>query len=147
MKRLLKIVFCAVLSILMASAPVLASDLDRAKSEMNDIRRQLALPVLSKNVILTKAAQNQAAYLAARNVLSHTAGGNLRSRVRAAGFGGNAGENLGRGQKSVSQVIIGWMNSPGHRANILNGNFNCFGLASSPDKNGKPYWVLLLGGC
>ena len=143
----IKTVRALILSMFLGLQPAFALDIGGAQSEINAIRSQLSLPLMRVNSTLTKAAAKQAAYLAEKGVLSHSAGGTLRSRIRAAGFNGDAGENLGRGQKSMSKVIIGWMKSPGHRANMLDRDFNCFGLGSAADSNGKPYWVLFLGTC
>ncbi len=40
-----------------------------------------------------------------------------------------AGENIAKGQRTPQEVMNGWMNSPGHRANILNANFTTIGVA------------------
>lgn len=40
-----------------------------------------------------------------------------------------AGENIARGQRTPAEVMNAWMNSPGHRANILNANFDAIGVA------------------
>ena len=39
-----------------------------------------------------------------------------------------AGENIAAGYASPQAVMNGWMNSPGHRSNILNGSFNAIGV-------------------
>lgn len=39
-----------------------------------------------------------------------------------------AGENIAKGQRTPQQVVNAWMNSEGHRANILNGNFTHIGV-------------------
>lgn len=49
-----------------------------------------------------------------------------------------AGENIAYGQKSAKEVFNAWMNSPGHRRNILDRNFRTFGTWHSPPGN---YWV------
>jgi uncharacterized protein YkwD len=119
----------------------------QAQRELNDIRRQLGLQDVVPNAKLSAAAAKQAALLASRGELSHSAGGSLRSRTKAVGFSGVVGENLASGQKSVSRAIIDWMHSPGHRANILNGVYSCFGLESAKGAGSKTYWVLILGRC
>ncbi len=53
-----------------------------------------------------------------------------------------AGENIAYGQKSPQEVVTGWMNSPGHRANILNGKFNKIGIGVYKT-NGVIYWSQL----
>lgn len=49
-----------------------------------------------------------------------------------------AGENIAKGQTSAGQVMNAWMNSSGHRANILNGNFTHIGVGYVSDGN---YWT------
>jgi uncharacterized protein YkwD len=53
-----------------------------------------------------------------------------------------AGENIAYGQKTPQEVVTGWMNSPGHRANILNANFNKIGIGVY-QTNGVYYWTQL----
>ncbi|MFC4558313.1 CAP domain-containing protein [Virgibacillus kekensis] len=50
----------------------------------------------------------------------------------------SAGENIARGQQTPQQVVGGWMDSPGHRANILNENFTHIGVGYVEDGN---YWT------
>lgn len=52
-----------------------------------------------------------------------------------------AGENIAKGYYSASSVVNGWMNSQGHRANILNPNFNKIGIGYATDKSGTTYWT------
>jgi uncharacterized protein YkwD len=51
-----------------------------------------------------------------------------------------AGENIAYGQKTPQEVVTGWMNSPGHRANILNANFNKIGIGVY-QSGGVIYWT------
>ena len=51
-----------------------------------------------------------------------------------------AGENIAKGQKTPEEVMNAWMNSPGHRANILNPDFTKLGLGVAKDSNGTLYW-------
>lgn len=53
-----------------------------------------------------------------------------------------AGENIAYGQKTAEIVMNGWMNSEGHRANILSKNFGKIGI-SCYEYNGRKYWVQL----
>lgn len=52
-----------------------------------------------------------------------------------------AGENIAWGQSSPAQVMQGWMNSPGHRANILDGSFTEIGVGYYRTAAGKTFWV------
>jgi uncharacterized protein YkwD len=51
------------------------------------------------------------------------------------------GENLAAGFNSASAVVSGWMNSEGHRANILNEGYTQIGIGIAKDKDGRIYWV------
>lgn len=54
-----------------------------------------------------------------------------------------SGENIAWGQRSPEEVMQGWMNSPGHRANILNSKYTKIGTAYYIGENGRGYWVQL----
>ena len=41
--------------------------------------------------------------------------------------------------------MVAWMNSPGHRANILNGTFTQIGIGLAYAPDGTPYWAMELG--
>ena len=51
-----------------------------------------------------------------------------------------AAENIAYGQTTPAEVVAGWMNSPGHRANILNSNLGTLGTGVEMDSNGRLYW-------
>ena len=53
------------------------------------------------------------------------------------------GENIAGGQSTPEEVVEGWMNSPGHRANILNGSFRELGVGYFYQADGEylHYWV------
>lgn len=50
------------------------------------------------------------------------------------------GENIARGQKTPREVVTAWMNSPGHRANILNRTFTQLGVGARVSTGGEIYW-------
>lgn len=52
-----------------------------------------------------------------------------------------AGENIAMGQRTPEEVMDGWMNSSGHRANILNGTFPSIGVGYYVDGAGAAHWV------
>ncbi len=54
-----------------------------------------------------------------------------------------SGENIAYGQKTPAEVMNGWMNSQGHRANILNASYTKIGVAYYQNSNGVTYWVQL----
>lgn len=53
------------------------------------------------------------------------------------------GENIAHGYSSADSVVTAWLNSPGHRTNILNSKFTNIGVGYAIDTDGKPYWVHL----
>ncbi|BDF33973.1 hypothetical protein CE91St62_20380 [Lachnospiraceae bacterium] len=54
-----------------------------------------------------------------------------------------AGENIAWGQKSPQEVMKGWMNSPGHRANIMNSRYTTIGVGHYQNQKGTNYWTQL----
>lgn len=54
-----------------------------------------------------------------------------------------SGENIALGQQSPQAVMEGWMNSKGHRANILNPNFTKIGVGYRKNAAGRTYWTQL----
>ena len=58
----------------------------------------------------------------------------------------SAGENIAWGQKTPEQVMNAWMNSAGHRANILNAKFTAIGVGCYRNAAGVYYWTQLFIG-
>ncbi|PWM38280.1 MAG: transporter [Clostridiales bacterium] len=58
----------------------------------------------------------------------------------------SAGENIAYGQKTPEQVVNGWMNSPGHRANIMHTAFTSIGVGHYQNSAGVHYWVQIFIG-
>lgn len=57
-----------------------------------------------------------------------------------------SGENIAWGQRTPEQVMQGWMNSPGHRSNILNANYTAIGVGYYRNTSGTNYWTQLFIG-
>ena len=112
----------------------------------NAERTRAGLAPLAPSAPLTTAAQLQAEQLAALQVLEHDVPAGRyptpADRLAAAGYSWQTyGENLASGYTTAADAITGWMNSAGHRANILNATFSEVGIASAVDSTGRPYWV------
>ena len=58
-----------------------------------------------------------------------------------------AGENVAAGQRSVEEVVDAWMDSPGHRANILSDRFTDIGVGVARAGDGARYWTQNFVGC
>lgn len=88
----------------------------------NAFRATKGLPALAVNTQLTQAAQAYARSLAIEDNWSHTGKDNSSpwDRIKAAGYDfSQAAENLAAGHTTAASALTGWINSPGHRANLL----------------------------
>lgn len=65
-------------------------------------------------------------------------------RARAEGYDEPAAENIARGQETPEEVVQAWMDSPGHRANILNCDYKAMGLGVVYG-DGGPWWTQMFG--
>jgi len=116
----------------------------------NEERRKAGVPALQLSPQLDRAAQGHAEDMVRNNFFSHTGsnGSTLVTRVAAAGYAYSfAGENIAAGGATPAQTIQQWMNSPGHRQNLLNRNFTQigFGYVSAPSTAYGHYWVQVFG--
>ncbi len=97
----------------------------------NSARVEGGLPELTTSSLLSKAADNKAKDMLARQYFSHNTpdGATPWSFIKAVGYSySTAGENLAIDYTDASSVQTAWMNSPGHRANIMNKNFTQIGI-------------------
>ncbi|OKI61449.1 SCP-like extracellular [Streptomyces sp. MJM1172] len=80
--------------------------------------------------------------MAVRGFFDHTDpdGNTPWARAQNAGIGGLGGENIARGQGDAEAVMKAWMNSPGHKANILNCEFRTLGVGAY-FADGGPWWT------
>jgi uncharacterized protein YkwD len=110
----------------------------------NRERAERKLPPLVPEARLTEAARLHAVDMASHRMMSHegTDGSTPADRVKRQKYTYlTTGENVARGQRTVDDVMTGWMNSPHHRENIL-GDFKEIGVARVEDDEGKPYWAV-----
>lgn len=111
----------------------------------NELRRQHGLRAHRMSPELTKAAQDQANYMAQTGSFSHyNNGGPWGRALRHRFFGGNVLENIAMGQGSVPHVFNTWQNSGGHWASIVS-NTDEAGFGYAVGSGGTPYWVAVYG--
>jgi uncharacterized YkwD family protein len=111
---------------------------------VNIERIKNGLAPLKANSELSKVATIKAQDMIDKNYFSHTSptyGSPFDMMTKFGISYTTAGENIAYGQKTPAEVMDAWMNSQGHRANILNSNFTEIGVGLAKDKNGTPYWV------
>jgi uncharacterized protein YkwD len=120
--------------------PADASAQDQVVSLTNAARQQAGCGPLSVDGSITAAAQAHASDMAARGYFEHTnlEGVTFDQRMRNSGYSRPGAENIARGATTAKVVVDMWMNSPGHRANILNCELRTIGVGL--DRNGF-YWV------
>ena len=111
---------------------------------VNEERAKAGLPALTVDRGAASAAQVRAKEI--ERSFSHTRpdGSSFNSALTEAGvnFSG-AGENIAYGQNSPEKVMEGWMNSSGHRANILNSSYTSIGVGHYQNASGVNYWTQL----
>lgn len=117
---------------------------------VNAQRRAAGLGALTLSEPLGRIAQSHACDIAARKTTSHSSanGATITDRLRAVGYRfGAAAENTGRGPATADAVVAMWMNSPAHRANILNARLRelAVGIAVSAAPESRFHWVLNMG--
>jgi hypothetical protein len=119
--------------------------------ETNSQRTADDLPALQVSPLLQAAAQEKANDMVANDYFAHTSPAGKTPWYWFANVGYNfsyAGENLAINFSDSEDVTNAWMNSPEHRANILNGNFTQIGMATAQgelDGNPAIYVVELFG--
>lgn len=121
----------------------LSADEQRALTLLNNDRAANGLPALRANSKLNSLAENYAQDMINRNFFSHynPEGQSPFDRMSQAGIRYSyAGENLAI-NNSVTSAETAFMNSPGHRANILNPNYTEVGLGVRYDSKGSVYVV------
>ncbi|WP_408630228.1 CAP domain-containing protein [Amycolatopsis mongoliensis] len=121
-------------------ARVASSTVEQVISLVNDERSQAGCKPLAEEPHLTEAAQDYSDDMSARNFFAHTnpEGVTFDQRIKNAGYSKPGAENIAKGQTSASQVMTAWMNSEGHRANILNCSLTKIGVGFTKAGN---YWV------
>lgn len=136
------------------AAPVAADAAQTVLAAVNAARAQKGCGPLKLNSKLMAAAKGHAKAMAEKNFFSHVGkdGSKFSSRIKRQGYRYHAAaENIAAGQQSASQVVKGWLSSPGHRRNILNCRLKDTGIAVVYQSDDKPirgnrkayhyYWV------
>ncbi|MBO9534363.1 MAG: CAP domain-containing protein [Solirubrobacteraceae bacterium] len=139
-------------TVLAVTAPLLATGTARAASgsvdgreaavleRINDVRASYGLAPFARHRKLSRAADHHSARMARARVVAHQVWGEggLGARLRWAIGGAKAGEVLywGRGGVRSATIVRAWMNSPGHRAILLSGEFTRVGIGLRPGSGG-----------
>ncbi len=135
-------------------APPATGGLNSAEAEglrlVNVERAKAGCGALRSNAILLGVARAHSRDMGVKGYFDHNSqdGRSPFDRMRAAGYRGNLmAENIAAGQRTAAAVMSSWMNSPGHRANILNCGFKVIGMGAVTVQ-GSPmriYWTQNFG--
>jgi len=120
--------------LLLIATPALASDITRASviAAMNEYRAQHHVPPLREDRRLDAAANDRMTDMEDLGYWAHESPDGRSPFVWLPAHGYEihfAGENLASGFETTELLVEGWMESPGHRANILSPNFEDCGIA------------------
>lgn len=130
-----------------AATPGSVAEIARAVELANDARADAGCDPLHSDSRLDAAALAHSEDMIARDYFSHTTpdGVSPWDRAKAAGYTVPTGENIALGQPDADAVMAAWMESEGHRANILNCASNAIGMGLALDSSGTPYWTQMFG--
>lgn len=124
------------------------SDVKTQESEVirlvNVERAKKGLPALKANWELSRVARTKSQDMINKNYFSHTSptyGSPFRMMETFGIKFSSAGENIAYGQRTPAAVMTAWMNSPGHRSNILSTSFSQIGVGLAKSSNGTLYWT------
>ncbi|HEY8804961.1 MAG TPA: CAP domain-containing protein [Clostridium sp.] len=130
-----------------AKAPTLTENNKLEKEVVtlvNQERAKQGLAPLKENVQLSSMARTKSEDMVAKNYFDHTSPtyGSPFDMMKTFGITYTAaGENIAMGQQTAASVMSSWMNSPGHKANILSKDFTEIGVGVAKDKSGAIYWT------
>jgi uncharacterized protein YkwD len=134
------------------SGRMIGGDRQRARIEdevarmVNDVRTKAGLTALGTDERLRRSAREHSADMAARDFFAHENpdGNTPFERMQATGYADAAAENIARGQEKPESVVRAWLNSPGHRRNMLNPDFRTIGVGIHLGRGG-PWWTQNFG--
>lgn len=111
---------------------------------VNIERTNRGLQALKHNWQASRVARYKSQDMIDRNYFSHQSPTYGSPFTMMQNFGlrfSAAGENIAYGQRTPQEVVTAWMNSPGHRANILSSTYTEIGVGAAKKSNGTLYWT------
>jgi hypothetical protein len=129
---------------LLLTAPVMAAE--SPADLISGFRLRHGEVRVVRDATLHRIALEQARAMAAKNDLSHEVLGPFTRRIAPA-RAGRAAENIAYGYESFEKTLGQWIDSSGHRKNLLLHNASRVGIASARDASGKrTYWAMVIAG-
>lgn len=124
-----------------AVAPAIDATAQQVITATNAKRAAVGAGPLSWSTCLQPFSQRWATTLAGNGALTHQ---DLNPLLSACSLT-SAGENVAMGYTTAASVVTGWMNSPGHRANMLDPLYTTASVAIATDSTGRRFWVMNFG--
>jgi len=129
--------------LLLTALPAMA---DSPAEQISNFRLKHGEVRVVRDATLDRIAMDQARAMAAKDDLSHDALGPFNRRVAPAGAG-RAAENIAYGYDNFEKTLGQWIDSSGHRKNLLLHNASRVGIASAKTASGKrTYWAMVIAG-
>ncbi len=128
-----------------AESPTLSAE-EEVIRLVNVQRQKAGLSPVTNNWEVSRVARMKSQDMIDKNYFDHNSPtyGTPFQMLKSFGISYRAaGENIAMGQTSPQAVMNAWMNSSGHRANILNANYTQIGVGLAKSKNGTYYWTQL----
>jgi uncharacterized protein YkwD len=150
---LIAMIPATLLAMIAIASPAAAAAVGTAKLEGDIVyltNKQRALhgcKAVRAEVRLTRAARGHSSYMGRTKSFSHTGSSrsNFVTRSKAAGYPRPLSENIAYGYRTGLDVVKAWMNSPGHRTNILNCKATTVGVGAVYAANGTAYYTQNFG--
>jgi uncharacterized protein YkwD len=123
----------------------------QAAVQLNQQRAANGLGALALSPTLTASAEWKSLHMAAYHYFDHSDPAPPKARTAGqrmvdCGYANpGVGENIAEGFNTPSSVMDAWMNSAGHRANILGASFTVMGIGVGIDASGSYYWTVDFG--
>jgi hypothetical protein len=125
-----------------ASAPAFAQS---PADQISQFRAKNGEGSVKLDATLNSIAQEQATAMAAKDVLEHDVAGSFNSRV-ARSKAASAAENIAYGYADFPRTLGQWINSSGHRRNLLLKGATKVGVANAKSASGRTYWAMVIAG-
>lgn len=143
-RTIIRVASGAIAGFLLFAAPAMAAE--SPADQITAFRAKHGEPRVVRDATLDRIAMEQAKAMASKNELSHDALGPFGKRMAPA-KAGRAAENIAYGYDNFEKTLGQWIDSSGHRKNLLLHNASRVGIASAKDASGKrTYWAMVIAG-
>lgn len=143
MMRPLLLASAAIVFVAPARADELSADERKLVELVNAERTKAGLAALKPDARLMKAARGHSTNMARKNQIAHDLDDKgPDDRLKDVGYTHfGLGENCAAGQRTPAEAMTSWLDSPGHRANLLGADYREIGVGLAKAADGTVYWT------